>query len=154
MVVPGGCLDTLRRQGKKREGKYLFNTFALAHVFRARLLDAWSLAGLSLPANLPNKGVVDCAHVGKGKPALTYLARYLYRDVISENNIIADEGEKVTFRYLDSQTKETRSRTMKGEDFLWLLLQHVLPKGFRRVRDYGFLHGNIVPRATCVRAVC
>lgn len=123
-------------------GKYLFNTFALAHVFRARLLDALSLAGLSLPANLPNKGVVDCAHVGKGKPALTYLARYLYRGVISENNIIADEGEKVTFRYLDSQTKETRSRTMKGEDFLWLLLQHVLPKGFRRVRDYGFLHGN------------
>ena len=33
-------------------------------------------------------------------------------------------------------------RTLKGEDFLWLLLQHVLPKGFRRVRDYGFLHGN------------
>ena len=31
---------------------------------------------------------------------------------------------------------------MAGEDFLWLLLQHVLPKGFRRVRDYGFLHGN------------
>jgi hypothetical protein len=33
-------------------------------------------------------------------------------------------------------------RTAKGEDFLWLVLQHVLPKGFRRVRDYGFLHGN------------
>lgn len=25
---------------------------------------------------------------------------------------------------------------------MWLLMQHVLPKGFRRVRDYGFLHGN------------
>jgi hypothetical protein len=31
---------------------------------------------------------------------------------------------------------------LPGEDFLWLVLQHVLPKGFRRVRDYGFLHGN------------
>src|SRR5665811_1986199 len=30
----------------------------------------------------------------------------------------------------------------KGEDFCWLVLQHVLPKGFRRIRDYGFLHGN------------
>jgi len=32
--------------------------------------------------------------------------------------------------------------TLKGEDFLMLILQHVLPKGFRRIRDYGFLHGN------------
>ena len=32
--------------------------------------------------------------------------------------------------------------TKTGEDFLHLILQHVLPKGFRRVRDYGFLHGN------------
>ncbi|XZZ64115.1 transposase [Microbulbifer sp. SSSA002] len=31
---------------------------------------------------------------------------------------------------------------MLGADFLWLLLQHVLPKGFRRVRNYGFLHSN------------
>jgi len=37
---------------------------------------------------------------------------------------------------------QTCTRTLKGEDFLWLVLQHVLPKGFRRVRDYGFLHGN------------
>jgi len=35
-----------------------------------------------------------------------------------------------------------RCRTLRSEDFLWLVLQHVLPKGFRRVRDYGFLHGN------------
>ena len=26
--------------------------------------------------------------------------------------------------------------------FLWLVLQHVLPKGFRRARNYGFLHPN------------
>jgi Putative transposase len=32
--------------------------------------------------------------------------------------------------------------TKTGEDFLHLILQHVLPKGLRRVRDYGFLHGN------------
>ncbi|XZZ03073.1 transposase [Microbulbifer sp. ZKSA006] len=31
---------------------------------------------------------------------------------------------------------------MPSADFLWLVLQHVLPKGFRRVRDYGFLHSN------------
>jgi hypothetical protein len=48
----------------------------------------------------------------------------------------------VTFKYVDSKSGQTRYRTLKGEDFLWLVLQHVLPKGFRRVRDYGFLHGN------------
>jgi len=48
----------------------------------------------------------------------------------------------VTFRYTDSKTGQTLYRTLKGEEFLWLVLQHVLPKGLRRVRDYGFLHGN------------
>jgi hypothetical protein len=86
--------------------------------------------------------VVDCTHVGQGQPALKYLSRYLYRGVISEKNIVANQHGKVTFKYLDSKTGQTRYRTLKGEDFLWLVLQHVLPKGFRRVRDYGFLHGN------------
>ncbi len=31
---------------------------------------------------------------------------------------------------------------MPGADFLWLILQHVLPKGFRRARNFGFLHPN------------
>ena len=31
---------------------------------------------------------------------------------------------------------------MSGADFLWLVLQHVLPKGFRRTRNFGFLHPN------------
>ena len=44
--------------------------------------------------------------------------------------------------YKDSQTDKMKTRTVKGADFIWLLLQHVLPKGFRRVRDYCFLHGN------------
>jgi hypothetical protein len=34
------------------------------------------------------------------------------------------------------------TRKLKGEDFIVLVLQHTLPKGFRRARDYGFLHGN------------
>jgi hypothetical protein len=45
-------------------------------------------------------------------------------------------------KYIESKTGNTLYRTLKGEDFLHLVLQHVLPKGFRRVRDYGFLHGN------------
>jgi hypothetical protein len=34
------------------------------------------------------------------------------------------------------------TRTLPGAQFLWLILQHVLPKGFRRTRNFGFLHAN------------
>ncbi|VAW73765.1 hypothetical protein MNBD_GAMMA12-275 [hydrothermal vent metagenome] len=39
-------------------------------------------------------------------------------------------------------TQKTETRTLKGEDFLALALQYVLLRGFRRVRDYVFLHGS------------
>jgi len=86
--------------------------------------------------------VIDCTRVGKGISALKYLSRYLYRGVISEKNIVSNQNGQVTFKYIESKTGSTLYRTLKGEDFLHLILQHVLPKGFRRVRDYGFLHGN------------
>ena len=142
VVVPGGGIDQRRRQWKKKKGKYLFNEFALATVFRARFLTALRKAGLYAPKNTPAKWVVDCERVGNGLPAIKYLSRYLYRGVISEKNIVANENGRVTFRYTESDSGHTRYRTLDGEDFLQLILQHVLPKGFRRVRDYGFLHGN------------
>ena len=142
IIVPGGCLNKKRQQWKKLKGQYLFNEFALATVFRAKFLAAVRHAGFTLPDNIPAKWVVDCQHVGRGLPAIQYLSRYLYRGVVSEKNIIADDGTHVTFRYLDSTTGTWKTRTVKGEYFIWLIFQHVLPKGFRRVRDYGFLHGN------------
>jgi len=142
VLVPGGGVDKARKQWKKKKDKYLFNEFALAKVFRARFLDALNKTGLCLPNSLPDKWVVDCKHVGKGLSALKYLSRYLYRGVISENNIVSNQNGYITFKYGESRTGKNRYRTVKGEDFLWLVLQHVLPKGFRRVRDYGFLHGN------------
>ena len=142
VVVPGGGVDKARKQWKKKKTKYLFNAFALAKVFRARFLEALNKAGLPVPNSLPHKWVVHCTHVGKGLPALKYLSRYLYRGVISENNIVSNKTGNVTFKYVESRTGKISYRKLKGEDFLWLVLQHVLPKGFRRVRDYGFLHGN------------
>jgi len=97
--------------------------------------------------------LVDCTHVGKGLSALKYLSRYLYRGVISENNIVSNLNGQVTFKYVHSRTGKTRFRTLKGEGFLWLVLQHVLPKGFRRVRDYGFLHGNAKKLLSLVQMV-
>ena len=142
VIVPGVCVNKRRKQCTKKRGKYLFNEFALAKVFRARFLEAMHSDGLKVPQNNPEKWVTDCRHVGKGLPALQYLSRYLYRGVISEKNILKDDGEQVTFGYVDSKTNTYKTRTVKGEVFLWLVYQQVLPKGFHRVRDYGYLNGN------------
>jgi hypothetical protein len=48
----------------------------------------------------------------------------------------------VTFRYRDAKRKRLAYRTLPGARFLALGLQHVLPKRFRRTRNYGFLHPN------------
>jgi len=142
VIIPGGGIDKRRRQWKKLKVGYLFNNFNIAKVFRAKFLEAINQQGLKLPVGVREKWVVDCEHVGQGLPALKYLSRYLYRGVITENNILSCRNGEVTFRYIESETGNTCTRTVKGEDFLWLVLQHVLPRGFRRVRDYGFLHGN------------
>jgi len=86
--------------------------------------------------------LVQCQSVGQGLSALQYLSRYLYRGVISNKNILSDDGEYVILQYKDSQTNTLKTRRLSGENFIALVLQHVLPKGFRRSRDYGFLHGN------------
>ncbi len=59
---------------------------------------------------------------------------------MNESNIIRHEHGEVSFRYLESKTKSWKIRTEPATKFLWLVLQHILPKGFRRARDYGFLH--------------
>ena len=151
VLMPAAALDadkglwrTLRQRSKdgtKGDG-YLFNHKALAKVFRGKLLDALAEEGLTLPADCPEKWVVDCKGVGNGHKALVYLGRYLYRGVIQERDIMACENGQVTYRWRDSKTKKTALRTVSGATFLWLVLQHVLPKGFRRSRNFGFLHPN------------
>ena len=141
MIVPGGGVNKRRNEWRKIKGRYLFNGFQLATVFRARLLKAIRQAALKTPKT-PKEWVVQCEQVGRGLPALKYLSRYLYRGVISNRDILSDDGQFVTFRYKDSKTKTMKTRRLRGEDFIALVLQHTLPKGFRRARDYGFLHGN------------
>ena len=77
-----------------------------------------------------------------GENALIYLGRYLYRGVIAEKDIVACDNAQVSFRYRNAKTAKVEQRTVSGAHFLWLVLQHVLPKGFRRARSFGFLHPN------------
>jgi len=118
----------------------LFKQQSLAKVFRAILLKELVANQLEVPKDCPKKWVVDCKSVGNGSKAIIYLGRYLYKGVIREKDILTCENGMVTFRYTESKTKKVKTRTVPGEEFLWLFLQHILPKGFRRVRSYGFLH--------------
>jgi hypothetical protein len=155
VCMPAAALDSAQRlwRTKVKRGKtpgsqhsarggYLFNHKALAKVFAAKFKAALLDAGLSLPAGLPEQWVVDCKAVGDGQAALRYLGRYLYRGVIAEQDILRCQDGMLTFRYRDAQSGKRATRTLPGADFLWLLLQHVLPKGLQRARNLGFLHHN------------
>ena len=146
LVMPAGAVDTVRKRWNSKrsgaKGGYLFSHKALAKVFRAKILAGIAQAGLPLPARHPVAWVVDCKSVGAGDKALVYLGRYLYRGVIAEKSIVAVNGGQVSFRYQNAKTKRMELRTVPGAQFLWLVLQHVLPKGFRRARNFGILHAN------------
>lgn len=146
VVIPAAAIDKKQRLWRTKKPKnkkaFLFSHKALAKVFRGKMLEAIGEAGLALPEQYPTQWVVDCQAVGAGEKALVYLGRYLYRGVVQEKDISACKDGKVTFRYQNSKTKQMELRTLPGADFLWLLLRHVLPKGFRRARNFGFLHPN------------
>ena len=147
LVMPAAAINSEQKQWRtKRQGKtkgiYLFNHKALAKVFRAKMLAALKAAGLTLPGHYPKHWVVDCKSVGTGDSALIYLGRYLYRGVIREQDILACNDGQVSFRYRNAKTGKMERRSVPGAHFLWLILQHVLPKGFRRARNFGFLHPN------------
>lgn len=143
VIVPGAALGA-GRQWRSVKGRYLFNGRALGRVFRARFLAALKRHGFTLPTALPRCWVVQCQYVGEGLSALKYLSRYLYRGVLAEHAIVDFDPrtEQVTFAYQDSKRRRRCTRTLPLVEFLWRLMIHVLPRGYRRVRDFGFLHGN------------
>ena len=153
LLMPAAALDTKRRLWRRQrlEQRYLFNHKALAKVFRGKLLDHLKAQGLQPPLVLPEQWVVHCKRLDHGGAAIVYLGRYLYRGVIQEHDILRCDDSGVTYRWRDSQTDKYQQRTVSGAEFLRRVLQHVLPKGFRRARSYGFLHPNAKGMATLLK---
>ena len=74
---------------------------------------------------------------------LAYLARYTHRIAISNHRLLHVDEEAVTFRFKDYRGRRARSLTLPLPEFCRRFLLHVLPKGFVRIRYYGFLaHGS------------
>lgn len=83
---------------------------------------------------------------------LRYLARYTHRIAISDRRILAADDEAVTFSYRDYAAGNLRkTMSLPVDEFLRRFLLHVLPRGFVRIRYYGFL-ANRTRTATLARA--
>jgi hypothetical protein len=71
---------------------------------------------------------------------LHYLARYTHRVAISNHRLVNLTDDQVTFRWKDYRHgSQVRLMTLSAEEFLRRFCLHVLPKGFVRIRSYGFL---------------
>jgi hypothetical protein len=82
---------------------------------------------------------------------LTYLAPYIFRVAISNNRILKSADGKVTFRYRTTDTGKLRRCTLPAQEFIRRFLQHVLPKGFVKVRYFGFLSSGLRKRLAALR---
>jgi hypothetical protein len=85
---------------------------------------------------------------------LAYLSRYTHRVAISNSRLISMDGRGVTFRWKDYRAKgATRKKvmTLEAGEFMRRFLQHVLPRGFHRIRYYG-LFANSGRRENIERA--
>ncbi len=86
---------------------------------------------------------------------LHYLARYTHRVAISNHRLIGMEDGKVTFRWRDyAHGRKRRKMTLAAEEFIRRFLLHVLPKGFVRIRHYGWMANRVRrERAALCRAL-
>lgn len=68
---------------------------------------------------------------------LNYLGRYVYRVALTNNRILSIEDGQVCFRYQDSRKHCWKIMILPALEFIRRFLQHVLPRGFHKVRSYG-----------------
>ena len=154
-LVPAGAYTPADGQWLPAKGRFLVHVKPLAKLFRGKVRAALQQLGWTreVPsATWSTAWVVDCRGVGSGAAALTYLAPYVFRVALSNNRIIAVVHDQVTFRYRDGATKKTKRSTLPATEFIGRFLQHVLPKGFVKVRYFGLFRPGNRPLLAQVRA--
>ena len=141
-LVAGGGLSTDGERWLRTKNHFFVHVKPLSRLFRGKMRNGLGKEGLLLQisdATWRQDWVVDCRPVGKGETALKYLAPYVFRVALSNKRILKRENDQVTFRYQDGETKRQRTCTLPVEAFIHRFLQHVMPKGFVKVRYYGLL---------------
>jgi hypothetical protein len=89
---------------------------------------------------------------GDGEQAvLDYLARYVFRVALTNARILGLDNETVTIQYKERKTGRSRTCRLSGGEFMRRFLQHVLPRGFHKVRYFGLWHPTQRHNAARVR---
>jgi len=163
-LIPAGVLSFDKKRWKPaRVGKkYLFKQTSLAKEFKkrylAKLQQAYDNGKLIFPGKTAEYADKDCfaallEEAGKKKwiayskapfagpqQVLEYLGRYTHRVAITNNRIKSMDDGIVTFTYKDrNNNNEIRECRLAVDEFIRRFLLHVLPKGFMKIRYYGFL---------------
>lgn len=77
------------------------------------------------------------------KAVVEYLGRYTHKIAISNHRIKSIDNEQVTFSYKDyRKAGQKLQMTLPNQEFIRRFSQHILPKGFVRIRHYGFLSSS------------
>jgi len=141
-VVGGGALSSADgRWHPARPGFYL-PVRALSRILRAKVRDVIARHGLlgETPGEVWSmEWNVNCLAAGDGRGALEYLAPYVFKVAIAERRILSVDEHHVRFRYQHPHSHRARTMTLPIMEFMRRFLQHVLPRGFMKVRYYGFL---------------
>ncbi len=162
LVPAGGIAPDHSRWVRTRRPRYLMPTSVLAARFRNQFLKSlWrayrcnklrlggALAPLKKTAEFHRlysklkrmKWVVDARPpLGNPEHVLQYLARYTHRVAISNGRLIDLQDGEVTFRWRDSADhNQQKLKKLGAIEFMRRFLLHVLPKGFVKIRHFGFL---------------
>ena len=161
-LVPAGALSFDQNRWIPARKNFLFHVKALSIVFRAKFLDLLKSAfaqnkllfvGQTAPLADPvafqlrinvlrKKPWIVYAKKPFGSPVhvLDYLGRYTHRVALSNERILSAHNGEVTFSYRDRKDQDRKkTMTLDAHEFIRRFLLHVIPKGFVRVRHFGFL---------------
>ena len=147
-IVPGGAVSEDGQTWLPSGADFFVPVQAASIIFRAKFQQLMDDAGLldQIPAVVWTKNwVVHSKAVGDGRKAVRYLAPYVYRVAISNRRLVKSEPGpdglgRVSFTYRASGSQKYQLMTVTADEFIRRFLQHVLPRGFQKVRHFGFAH--------------
>ena len=140
LATAGGLTDQGGAWRKPAHRRFLVPGYALSTIFRAKVRDALEREDLLAavdPAVFRKPWNVHLEHAGDGQHAAEYLSRYVHRVALTHDRIEEFAHDRVTFRYTHSRSHQTRRLALPVQAFIARFLQHVLPKGFQKIRGYG-----------------
>ena len=144
-VVPGGGVNEAEGVWQQTPENFFLPHAALSKVYKAKFADHLRASGLydqvETSAWQP-QWTVDIKPVGSGSASLKYLAAYVHRVGISDKRIVAIDSENVTYRYTPSGETRSRTKPVRGTEFIRAVVQHTLPSGFQKIRYYGWQSPN------------